>query len=79
MLTRLPAATIRTQVELPLRFADGYATDARVFSFDGLVDDREHLAFALGDTIQVIYRGKLSGTMTPEEAAEQAPRLMAGL
>ena len=41
MLTRLPAATIRTQVELPLRFADGYATDARVFSFDGLVDDRE--------------------------------------
>jgi GTP cyclohydrolase II len=49
LLTRLPAATIRTQVELPLRFADGYATDARVFSFDGLVDDREHLAFALGD------------------------------
>jgi GTP cyclohydrolase II len=44
-----PAATIRTQVELPLRFADGYETDARVFSFDGLVDGREHLAFALGD------------------------------
>ena len=49
MLTRLPPATIRTQVELPLRFADGYAADARVFSFDGLVDGREHLAFALGD------------------------------
>jgi GTP cyclohydrolase II len=49
MLTQLPPATIRTQVELPLRFADGYATDARVFTFDGLVDDREHLAFALGD------------------------------
>ncbi len=49
MAVRLPAATIRTQVELPLRFADGYVTDARVFSFDGLVDDREHLAFALGD------------------------------
>jgi GTP cyclohydrolase II len=48
---RLPAATIRTQVELPLRFADGYETDARVFSFDGLVDAREHLAFALGDRI----------------------------
>ena len=44
-----PTATIRTQVTLPLRFADGYATDARVFSFDGLVDDGEHLAFALGD------------------------------
>jgi GTP cyclohydrolase II len=49
MLTGLPTATIRTQVELPLRFADGYTTDARVFSFEGLVDGREHLAFALGD------------------------------
>src|SRR6202007_1749218 len=49
MTLQLPTATIRTQVELPLRFADGYVTDARVFSFDGLVDDREHLAFALGD------------------------------
>ena len=45
----LPTATVRTQVELPLRFADGYETDARVLSFDGLVDGREHLAFALGD------------------------------
>jgi GTP cyclohydrolase II len=49
MLMRRPTATIRTQVELPLRFADGYTTDARVFSFDGLVDGGEHLAFALGD------------------------------
>jgi GTP cyclohydrolase II len=49
MLTQLPPATIRTQVEVPLRFADGYTTDARIFSFDGLVDGREHLAFALGD------------------------------
>jgi GTP cyclohydrolase II len=45
----LPAATIRTQVSLPLRFADGYATAARVYSFNGLVDGQEHLAFALGD------------------------------
>jgi GTP cyclohydrolase II len=49
MAMRPPAATIRTQVELPLRFSDGYETDARVFSFDGLADGREHLAFALGD------------------------------
>jgi GTP cyclohydrolase II len=47
--TRPHAATIRTQVELPLRFADGFTADARVFSFDGLVDGLEHLAFALGD------------------------------
>jgi GTP cyclohydrolase II len=49
MLMRLPTATIRIQLELPLRFADGYTTDARLFSFDGLVDGGEHLAFALGD------------------------------
>ena len=44
-----PAATIRTQVPLPLRFADGYTTLARVFSFDGLADGSEHVAFGLGD------------------------------
>jgi GTP cyclohydrolase II len=45
----LPIATIRTQVPAPLRFADGYSTAARVFSFDGLVGGQEHLAFGLGD------------------------------
>jgi GTP cyclohydrolase II len=49
MALRLLKATIRTEVSVPLRFGDGYATDARVFSFDGLVDGQEHLAFALGD------------------------------
>jgi GTP cyclohydrolase II len=44
-----PTATIRTQVSVPLRLADGYATAARVFSFDGLVDGQENLAFGLGD------------------------------
>ena len=44
-----PAATIRTQLMVPLRFADGYATTARVFTFNGLVDGREHLALGLGD------------------------------
>jgi GTP cyclohydrolase II len=45
----LPTATIRTQVLVPLRFGDGYSTTARVFSFDGLVDGQENLAFGLGD------------------------------
>jgi GTP cyclohydrolase II len=49
MLVRAPTATIRTQVTVPLRLADGYVTEARVFSFDGLVDGLEHLAFGLGD------------------------------
>ena len=49
MLMRVPTATIRTQVSVPLRLADGYGTEARVFSFDGLVDGREHLTFGLGE------------------------------
>jgi GTP cyclohydrolase II len=36
-------------VSAPLRFADGYSTTAQVFSFDGLVDGQENLAFGLGD------------------------------
>jgi hypothetical protein len=44
-----PGATIRTQMSVPLRLADGFTTAARVFSFDGLVDGQEHLAFGLGD------------------------------
>ena len=49
MPSPLPTATIRTHVPVPLRFADGYVTPARVFSFNGLVDGLEHLAFGLGD------------------------------
>ncbi|GAB3933810.1 hypothetical protein GCM10027614_05620 [Micromonospora vulcania] len=45
----LPVATVRTQVTVPLTFPDGYDTTARVFSFKGLVDGREHLALGLGD------------------------------
>jgi GTP cyclohydrolase II len=48
MSMTLPGATVRTQVTVPLRFPDGYATSARVYSFHGLVDGREHLAFGLG-------------------------------
>jgi GTP cyclohydrolase II len=49
MSSAVPNATIRTQVMSPLRFADGYATTARVFTFHGLVDGREHLALGLGN------------------------------
>jgi GTP cyclohydrolase II len=60
----LPAATVRTQVTLPLRFADGYATTARVFSFTALADGREHLAFGLGD---------YAGPRTPDSPDRPAP------
>ena len=44
-----PPATIRTEVMVPLRFSDGFSTTARVLTFEGLVDGREHLAVGLGD------------------------------
>ncbi|NUR72160.1 MAG: GTP cyclohydrolase II [Hamadaea sp.] len=44
----MPPAEVRTEVTVPLRFADGYTTMARVFSFAGLVDAREHVALRLG-------------------------------
>jgi GTP cyclohydrolase II len=61
MSEALPVATVRTQVTVPLRFPDGYATTARVFSFDGLVDAREHLAFGLGDWVGSLDRHAADG------------------
>ena len=54
MAPPLPNATIRTQVSAPLRFADGYVATARVVSFNGLVDGREHLAFGLGARVAAV-------------------------
>ena len=53
MAPPLPAAAIRTQVRVPLRFPDGYATTALATSFRGLVDSREHLAFSCGSPTAV--------------------------
>ncbi|NUT35357.1 MAG: GTP cyclohydrolase II [Hamadaea sp.] len=44
-----PPAAVRTQVRVPLRFADGYRTVADVYTFTGLADGKEHLALGLGD------------------------------
>ena len=55
---------IRTQVPLTLEFADGYSTRARVFTFHGLADRREHLALGLGDR---------SGPLSPDPAALGTP------
>jgi GTP cyclohydrolase II len=51
----IPQATIRTQVMVPMQFTDGYRTLARVFTFTGLVDGREHLALGLGSRSDVFH------------------------
>jgi GTP cyclohydrolase II len=57
----VPAAVVRTDVTVPLRFADGYASTARVFTFDGLVDGAEHLAIGLGDWEKALDRSARGG------------------
>ncbi len=58
---RLSAATIRTRVTVPLRFADGYATTVEVMTFHGLADGREHLLLALGDWQGALDRASAGG------------------
>jgi GTP cyclohydrolase II len=52
----LPTATVRNQVLAPMRFAGGFATTARVFTFAGLADGREHLALGLGAHAAAVTR-----------------------
>ncbi|GAA1609685.1 GTP cyclohydrolase II [Actinoplanes couchii] len=54
-------ATIRRQVTVPLRFPDGYATTARVMTFDGLDDGKEHLALGLGDWQRALTKSAAGG------------------
>ena len=54
-------AEVRTAVTVPLRFPDGYATTARVVTFDGLADGQEHLALALGDWEGALARSAAGG------------------
>jgi GTP cyclohydrolase II len=60
-LSPVPPVAVRTQVTVPLRFADGYATSARVFTFDRLADGREHLALGLGDWRSALARSARGG------------------
>jgi GTP cyclohydrolase II len=63
MSSTLPRAVVRTQVALPLEFVDGYATTARVYTFDGLVDGREHLVLGLGSAARGARPRALDGAV----------------
>ncbi len=54
-------AEVRTRVRVPVRFADGYATAADVFTFHNLADGREHLALGLGDWEEAVARAASGG------------------
>jgi GTP cyclohydrolase II len=54
-------ALVRTAVQVPLRFADGYTTTADVHTFDGLADGKEHLLLGLGDWRGALERAASGG------------------
>ncbi len=70
----LPAARIRTQVMLPLRFADGFGTTARVYTFDGLADGPEHLALGLAGGGVCRSRGPAAGPDPQRVLHRRRPR-----
>ena len=75
----LPDAMVRTEVRVPLRFPDGYATTAGVSSFRGLVDGREHLALALGSPPAVplvrLHSECLTGDVFGSQRCDCGPQL----
>ncbi len=48
MSVELPQASVRAEVTLPVTLTDGTVVQARLVTFDGLLDGREHLAIGLG-------------------------------
>ena len=56
-----PPVGVRTQVPVPLRFPDGYATTADVFTFTGLADGKEHLLLGLGNWREALARSADGG------------------
>jgi len=60
MRTPIPAATVRAQIAVPLRLSDGFQTTGRLFTFDGLVDDGEHIAIGLGCRADYLTPGTAS-------------------
>ena len=72
-------ATVRTALTIPLRLPDGWSTDARVYSFDGLVDRGEHIAIRLGTPIGVplvrVHSECLTGDVFGSERCDCGPQL----
>jgi len=64
-----PKATVRSNVAVPLRFADGFTATADVMTFHGLADGKEHLLLALGPWEQALLGGTAAG-YAPEAKAD---------
>ena len=72
-------ATVRTTLTVPLRLPDGWSTEARVYTFDGLADRGEHLALRLGSPAGVplvrVHSECLTGDVFGSERCDCGPQL----
>jgi GTP cyclohydrolase II len=75
----IAAAAVRTEVTVPLRFADGYATNGRVVTFTGLHDGLEHLAVGLGPDTETplvrLHSECLTGDVLGSQRCDCGPQL----
>ena len=76
---RVPPAVVRREVQLPLRLADGSSVPARMFTFHGLVDGREHVAIGLGEAADVplvrLHSECLTGDVLGSARCDCGPQL----
>ena len=72
-------AVVRRDVALPLRLADGTTVPARMITFDGLADRREHVAVALGEPRDVplvrLHSECLTGDVLGSARCDCGPQL----
>lgn len=73
------SARVRTELDVPLRLADGWSALARVVTFDGLDDAREHLAVRLGTPGDVplvrVHSECLTGDVFGSQRCDCGPQL----
>lgn len=62
MRPSVPVAGIRAQVPVRIRLGEGCVTTARLVTFDGLVDGKEHLAVGLGSFVSASPVVRRSGS-----------------
>jgi len=76
-------ATVRRQVDLPLQVGGGEQVVARIVSFDGLSDGREHVALALAEPARVplvrLHSECLTGDVLGSERCDCGPQLREAL
>ena len=87
------AATVHSQVAVPLRVSDGFTVAADVLTFDGLADGKEHMPLSLGQREQALlhpvpqYRAPLvrlhseclTGDVSGSQRCGCGPQLLEGV